>query len=453
MKVQILLSLLLCSVTFGQLQAQKLTEYAKQRQQEIADRIRVEQKYYNDACSINTLEAYEGYLKRYPQGKYVIDINKRISDYALWEMAKKANTIYAYDEYIIKSEYRFFVKEANVEIEKLKSIAYWNGMKNTADMDSISVFILKYPNSPVLSEAKRRMRELKALKLHEQGNLVMAYKEFLEAGGRDVVASNNRKIYDECEEYYLYKQLSADSPENMLSSFIAKFPSSTHRSTVSNWLAVSKAKKFTLWSSETTFSDAMMYATNDITKRIVRGYANDCRRSYKRYKKRNRKVQHDRNGKLVQFGFELIDVGFNPTSYDDTDSYIDIVYYYNIGFGLKIGNFADPVQFEVGAKLGWVGYTVWHDYDDETGAKFHMPLYAKLKINLSSVGTSCKWYLSAIGYYNSLRNEFLENEYALSGGMGFAWKHWDCSMFYKADLNNKYSLDNDYLGMSLSYYF
>ena len=71
----------------SQVDAQTLTKYAKQKQQEIIERQRVENQKYEEACQKGTLAAFENYAKSYPNGKYIKDVNNRIADFSLWSSA------------------------------------------------------------------------------------------------------------------------------------------------------------------------------------------------------------------------------------------------------------------------------------------------------------------------------------------------------------------------------
>lgn len=112
-------------------QAQTLKEYAKQHQKELEERQRIEKINYEKACQKGTIEAYNEYLKMYPHGKYVQEINNRISDYDLWKKAKSANTIDGYNEYINNSKYKSYVKQANEAIAELQSVSVWQIVKNS----------------------------------------------------------------------------------------------------------------------------------------------------------------------------------------------------------------------------------------------------------------------------------------------------------------------------------
>ncbi len=128
-------------------QAQTLKEYAKQHQKELEERQRIEKINYEKACQKGTIEAYNEYLKMYPHGKYVQEINNRISDYDLWKKAKSANTIDGYNEYINNSKYKSYVKQANEAIAELQSVSVWQIVKNSDKEEDVEYFMQKFPKS------------------------------------------------------------------------------------------------------------------------------------------------------------------------------------------------------------------------------------------------------------------------------------------------------------------
>ena len=102
-----------------------------------------------------------------------------------------------------------------------------------------------------------------------------------------------------------------------------------------------------------------------------------------------------------------------------------------------------------------VDHYYYDDYDYKTA--FHLPIYAKLKVNLCSIGSKSKLYASAFGSYKAVRNEDIEGRFAVGGGLGIGWRHWDWMVYYKQDLeeNTRYSYTDEskYIGTSLAYYF
>lgn len=508
MKKGVCIALISCCMLGGMCfdaNAQTLKNYAKQRNQELAERQRMEKTNYEKACQKNTLAAYNEYLSMYPKGKYVQDVRKRVAeierkneqdlyDYAakvetaqayeaylkkypngrfaqeargrledmeLWKKAKSANTIAAYRNYLSTSKNKSFAQLANDAITDLESKDAWNAIKQSSSKSVIENFIQKYPKSSCLPEANKRLNELTAVELYGQGDLQHAYDKFEAAGGRYSVEYSNRSKYDECLEYVEFKKLNSYTKESDLLAFLKKYPSSRYYDQVSNMVAIAKAKNFSMYASSYTFNEAMSYAKDKTTKNTVQSYIDNTKKSYSQYKRQQRHKRVMANGGYVKFGLEIMDLAFAGTTSGEGQSTM----YYNMGLSVKFGNYKAPVQFEVGIKPGVVHteFESWYhgsyyDYDygyetSETKTFFHMPVYAKLKLNICDAGRS-KFYIAGLGTYNAVRDKQLENEYSLGGGAGFAWKKWDWfALYYKQDLENDYHLEGKFIGTSFVYYF
>src|SRR5574344_1906742 len=119
MKTGILLrtvALLLLFSLHSVLNAQKLTDYAKQRKQELIEMQKIEKQHYDNACKKGTLEAFQEYVKMYPKGIYIKDICERITDFDMWNSAKARNTKQSYTYYLNNSKYQSFKSNANAAI-------------------------------------------------------------------------------------------------------------------------------------------------------------------------------------------------------------------------------------------------------------------------------------------------------------------------------------------------
>jgi outer membrane protein assembly factor BamD (BamD/ComL family) len=431
--------------------AQTLTKYAKQKQQEIVERQRIEKQKYEEACQKGTLSAFQEYAKLYPNGKYITEINNRIEDFSLWSSAKSNNTVSGYTQYLQQSKYKTFDKEAQSAITELKSEERWNVIKPSGNIDDIREFINQYPNSSCKDEAQKRICELEGVEYFKNGNLLDALKKFDEAGGRYLISSTNHSIYDKCKEFQDYKNISSETD---CETFLKKYPQSVYYNEVSNKVALAKASSMSIFSTEYTFNDVLSYAKDDVTRNEVKRYIEIKKDSYRKYERNERKNRIMANGGYVQFGFELIDFGLNTFV---SDRYLNILYY-NVGASVKVGNYKAPIQFEVGIKPGVFAYD-YYDSDDSGGEfadatyKFHMPVYAKLKVNICSVGSSCKLYAAGLATYNAIKVKDIENDFSVGGGLGFAWKRWDwLTLYYKQDVSDKYNFGNKFLGTSLVYY-
>lgn len=489
--------------------AQTLKNYAKQRNQELAERQRMEKTNYEKTCQKNTLAAYNEYLSMYPKGKYVQDVRKRVAeierkneqelyDYAakvetaqayeaylkkypsgrfaqeargrledmeLWKKVKSVNTIAAYRNYLSTSKNKSFAQLANDAITDLESKDAWNTIKQSSSKSVIENFIQKYPKSSCLPEANKHLNELTAIELYGQGDLQRAYDKFEAAGGRYSIEYSNRSKYDECLEYVEYKKLNSYTKESDLLAFLKNYPSSKYYDQVSNMVAIAKAKNFSMYASSYTFNEAMFYAKDKTTKSTVQSYIDNTKKSYSQYKRQQRHIRVMANGGYVKFGLEIMDFGISTKGWA-SDSEDVMTIYYNIGASVKFGNYKSPIQFEVGIKPGIVaakysyyeydsyGYDYEYSYEtSETKTFFHMPVYAKLKLNICDAGRS-KFYIAGLGTYNAVRDKLFENEYSVGGGAGFAWKKWDWFvLYYKQDLENEHHFDDKFIGTSFVYYF
>lgn len=415
-----------------------------------------EKNAYDKVCLEGTLEAFNGFLKQYPRSKYVPDIKNRIADFDIWVMAKKQNTVQSYNSYLQKSQLKTFAKEANSAIEDIYAVAEWQRIKATNSLSAVQAYISKYPQASSISDARKKEHELKGRDFYDSGNMSDAYREFTAAGGKYSLASENWEAYDKTFEYHEFSILSSYSDESDLTNFLSKYPNGSYSDQVSNWIALSKAKSLTMYSGDYSYKAALAYAKDTSTRNQVKSYYEARKHEYSQYKKQLRKARYRRDGGIINFGIECLDIAFNPSAYDedDVDSDIDYVMYCNVGVGIKLGNFKSPVQFEVGAKPGFVLYTLWYGSDDETKAAFHLPLYARLKINIFK-GNYTRWYIDGIGYYNAVKESYLESDYSASAGLGVAWRHWDWRcLYYKQDIAPKETYSNyKFLGTSFSYYF
>lgn len=177
-----LIALSLLGIETIETHAQTLQDRHKLEQQRAAERQRVERQNYERACQNGTLEAFKEYLRMYPNGKFVSDINNRIADYDLWSKAKAANTIDAYSNYIRNSRFKSYIEEANEAIVELQSIAVWQTVKGSDNIKDVESFIQEFPKSSLAPTAKKRIHELRAVTFYKSGDYIRAYGEFNEAG-------------------------------------------------------------------------------------------------------------------------------------------------------------------------------------------------------------------------------------------------------------------------------
>ena len=434
--------------------AQSLGDRARKFQQEIKEKQRIENTNYNETCRIGTINAYRDYLKKYEKENYVpqehiTDIKNRIVDYDVWSRAKAKHTISAYESYIKESKYKSYLTEANEAITDIKSVDEWNRIKNNTDISNINKFLANFPKSSRKTEAQSRIYELTAVNYYKLGDLVNAHRYFKKIDRTYSIAYENRILNQKSEEYYEYDNIRDSSSEITLLAYLDKYPNSDYFNEVSNIVAVYKAKEFKYNTPQSSFNSALKYAKNDNTRREVQKYIKSA-------KDRKAQINRFQNGGTILFGLEPIDFGLNLASSQEGN----FKYYYNVGLSVKIGNYKDPLQFEIGVKPGAIiiedsnNYDYYDDSNDNEDIKFHMPAYARLKVNLISLLDDSNIYISGLGFYNAIRDKNYENEFSVGGGIGMAWRHWDWQiLYYKQDLEATNGRKNQMIGTSLIYYF
>lgn len=264
--------------------AQSASEFKNLRKEEIEEIQKVEKINYDKACKIGTPKAYNDYLNMYEaldfiSMEHIITIKERIKDYDIWSIAKKTNTTDGYKSYLTNSKLKAHTTEAKEALEELKSIELWNEIRLSSNRSSIDKFIADYPNSSKRNEAQNRRHELIALDYYNNGDLENAYISFSKIDGRYPLSNESLIYYGKAEEYYKYKLLTDSSQENNLKQYLVSYPNSKYYKSVSNMLAVCKAKKLTAKSKRSERRAALKYATDKETKKIVRSYIKLAKKS------------------------------------------------------------------------------------------------------------------------------------------------------------------------------
>lgn len=399
-----------------------------------------EKRKYDEACQKGTKVALQEYAKRYPNGKYISDVKERIDsidETSLWKSAKEENTIDGYNRYLQQSKLRTYETEARNAIEEIQAGIAWNYVKTSDNPETVMSFIKTHLNSSYKEQATRRYYELWGVRHYNQGNLTNAKACFDLAGGKYSLEYRNRFLYDKCVEqedieYREYKNLTYNY---QYKNFLVKYPNSKYYNNVANELARRNGEHYK--------------ALNTTQRQRER----NVRENVKRTETIVRKNRVRSNGGYVQVGLEILDYGMYFKIQDNRDSWMPttdrrVALYYNLGVNLKIGNYKSPVQFAIGAKPG---ISVFHYcYENgsidisETSHSFHIPLFAKLKVNICTAGYS-KFYISGLGLYN-----FKNKDFEAGGGLGFAWRHWDwLTLYYKHSVPK----GTRFFGTSLTYYF
>ncbi len=464
-----------------------LGNYANSSREEVAEMRRVEKEKFDAACMDPSREAFEQYLDEYPNGKYVNDVNKRLADFDLWDRTRSAGTLQAYKNYVKTSTYKFFRDEAETEINniedkdafeaakrtgtiqayqryknnsrskvyaaqadkeiaRLQELEAWNQVSNSRDKYELQNFVNDYPSSSHRSEVEKRIHEIQGADKYELGNLSMAYNEFNAAGGRSALTQENREKYDKCVEYVEFSQLGQSSSEQELTSYLRKYPAGKYRADVSDMIALKKAATLTKYSSNASYDEALSYAVSHETRYRVEQTIASC-------KKQAQDDYRATYGSPFQVGIQWIDFGVNVKGLDP-DYFPTAQAYYNLGIVFRLFNNRKFVNFLVGVQPGAIMSQIddTEKFEDDYDFKFHMPVFAQIRLNLARFDTG-SFFIQGTGYYNAVKKDYLEADMAWGAGLGVNTRHGDYSLYVKKELDAKYDFDCFYVGFSSTYFF
>ncbi len=492
----LLFSLICPNIT---IKAQSFNQIMEKAEQEARDKKRQEQSRYNAIVDSRNLDEYNRFIEDYPQGNYTSEIRRRANEIKLWNSARRNNTITSYESYLSKTRYHWYdatansaissirktqerqawerVKskgtldayrqylqdnpnsayraEAEKAINRLQGAQAWSKIKNSNSISDFQEFITQYPHAEEITSAKNRLYELKGRDYYDRGDLSSAYTEFSKLS-RGQLSYSNHSAYDEVMEYHEFSKLGNNSTEDSLLSFLKKYPNSKYRSRVCNMIAIAKARNFSDYASNFDYNQALSYATNSSTRSSVESYISMNKQKQKDREKRHKAWEREENGGSVNLGWEFLDIGVTIVG-DYT------MWYYNTGLMLRFGNYSDRIQFAIGLKPGVLGYSelISYDYhydyyDKEAAFAFHMPVLGQLKLNLFKMSKRSRFFIFGQYQYNLVRVKDVEAEMAWGAGLGFGWKHFDWSFYYRQDIgeaNNWEYSDQNYFGMSMIYYW
>ena len=412
-----------------------LTKFPKSSHRDEAKGYITEIDLWDNACSKNTIEAYQNYLNTTQLNWHSLDASENITylqkarDKAAWDKVTDVGTIEAYVNFIADNPESPYVEDAQTALAQLKQDAAWTAALNSGNLADYEKFVSEFPEAEQKEEAEKKIHELKGQVYYSVGKLNEAYEEFSKAG-RDSLTPANYAAFVECKEYSEFSALNIYCSEDSLNWFIKGHPNSKYIPQVQNYLAIVKARNLSNYATEYTYKQIRALASDKTTRLIVDNYISANRNNQKRLKSIERRLEREKNGGLLNMGLKFLDFGWNGKGSGEN------IICYDLGLYLRFGNFADRVQFSVGLEPGLVAYNedYIYSYTEDMTTAFHMPISANLKVNLFKMGESARFFVFGKYQYNAVRAEEAEAKQAWSAGFGFSWKHFDWSFYYRQDM-------------------
>lgn len=137
-----------------------------------------EKKRWENAESENTIEAYEVYLKKYSEGKYVEKANAGIEE-LIWLSTLEDNSINGHESYLKKYPEGKYTNNAKAKIREM----YFKAAELENTISAYEGFLKKYSDSEFADDARSRLnilkKELSKWEKAQRANTIRDYWEFI----------------------------------------------------------------------------------------------------------------------------------------------------------------------------------------------------------------------------------------------------------------------------------
>ena len=142
---------------------------------------------YKEAKEINTVEAYNEFLREHSGSEYVEDALKRRLD-AAYEAAKSSNSIAAYDEFLRKYQRNRYTSS----VLQLRDKSAFTNAERQNTIPAYEWYLREYPKGKFASRANSAIEKIRFDELSEE-NTIAAYRRYLRLHpkGKFVVQARN----------------------------------------------------------------------------------------------------------------------------------------------------------------------------------------------------------------------------------------------------------------------
>ncbi len=110
---------------------------------------------YQQTKKINSIEAYEKYLEKYPDSEFSVQAKSQLAKLE-YQQAKKINSIEAYEKYLEKYPDNEFSNEVKTQLSKL----HFEKAKITNTIEGYESYLQKYPEGEYTAEVKSKIVDL-----------------------------------------------------------------------------------------------------------------------------------------------------------------------------------------------------------------------------------------------------------------------------------------------------
>lgn len=446
----------------------------------------VEREALQNAIDAGNVKALQDFIAQYPKSEFVSQAERRIEDFELWEAARKKDTKVAYQQYLSTSDRLGYKSEAEAAVYRIEVDEAWQGCHNSNSMTKLESYLEKYPNAAHANEAEYELNLLKAEKYYHQNSRTLALSCYEKANTYRTLTGMHKKNYDELVLETTYNRLKESTDLTELQNFLKRLTlDSPYYNPISNRIAVVKAQRLTVSSSQTDMDVALSYAKDNETKATVKQYISDVKKRQRENKrdlrKRRRKAWWEDRATL---GWSIVAADVDPSidlkNFPSTCSL-------GTGLRLRFGRFNDLVNFTIGADYQnyWGKYvttTNYYGYYSEETVHYstihrRLAFPVNFRVNMPVdkysrrafyIGCTAEFgfdindisdYFKQINSFESLLHWEAVPSIAVEPQIGFNHKHFDWGLYYKYYIqgyrffNTEFLDGNKRMGVYMVVYF
>lgn len=360
---------------------------------------------YNSAVESLSVDMLNNYLVTYQDKARAADVNERIQDLPLWNTARTANTIAAYNDYLVKSTNKKYADAAQAAIGNLQIEQDWKTAKDSNTFAAYENFRKTHPHSKYDSEASNNMAKRLADKF-----------------------TKNSKDEDKIKALgYATNEMTRDYVKN---KFNASRPKTTN-------------------SYSSSSSSSSRYSSSSGSSSSYGSYGNYGGHSSSSYGN-----SQQSSGKGFNIGASILGEWDCSRGFNCGIGLTWRLWRYNSMFNAMIGL---RYMYSVNTRSEY--NTSYYDYHSYSVKDFANQLSIPITVNWNFIRTDTWGMYFGMGYefgktFSS--NNALDQTNSLLIKWGVGGRHWDWSMYFKKSYPTTLYLDKynvGFLGMDLTYYF
>ena len=210
----------------------------------LAQQKETENALWNSALNTNTMAAFEDYLSKYPEGLYKNAALTRINeiklamqneqDDRLWKIATELDTPEGYFTYITETDNGKYISTARTKIVELQDLALWEEAKRINTVDSYTYYLENDNNSvkKFAGETTALIEEIYAREAFEDGDFELAIAHLSNIRKTQRFTDAQQQLLDKCHEENDYASFMKSPSIPYGKIFLEKYPDSKYRADV-----------------------------------------------------------------------------------------------------------------------------------------------------------------------------------------------------------------------------